>query len=80
MTNNLTQMRKQLSGLFGLISRMLGLSSYVRCKVLATFVKLCELRIPFPKQRLKITQNAVAMLEDKASIVRKSAVVCSSDS
>ena len=75
MTNDSTQTHKQLSGLFDLlISRMLDLSSYVRSKVLATFSKLCELRVPFPKQRLKITRHAVAMLEDKASMVRKSAV------
>ena len=75
MANNSTQTHKQLSGLFDLlISRMLDLSSYVRSKVLATFSKLCELRVPFPKQRLKITRHAVAMLEDKASMVRKSAV------
>ncbi|KAF8137642.1 non-SMC mitotic condensation complex subunit 1-domain-containing protein [Boletus edulis] len=75
MTNDSTQTHKQLSGLFDLlISRMLDLSSYVRSKVLATFSKLCDLRVPFPKQRLKITRHAVAMLEDKASTVRKSAV------
>jgi condensin complex subunit 1 len=75
MTNDSTQTHKQLSGLFDLlISRTLDLSSYVRSKVLATFSKLCELRVPFPKQRLKITRHAVAMLEDKASTVRKSAV------
>ena len=75
MTNDSNQTHKQLSGLFDLlISRMLDLSSYVRSKVLATFSKLCELRVPFPKQRLKITRHAVAMLEDKASTVRKSAV------
>ncbi|KAG9309978.1 non-SMC mitotic condensation complex subunit 1-domain-containing protein [Chiua virens] len=75
MNNDSTQTHKQLSGLFDLlISRTLDLSSYVRSKVLATFSKLCDLRVPFPKQRLKITRHAVAMLEDKASTVRKSAV------
>ena len=75
MTNDSTQTHKQLSGLFDLlISRTLDLSSYVRSKVLATLSKLCDLRVPFPKQRLKITRHAVAMLEDKASTVRKSAV------
>lgn len=75
MTNDSTQTHKQLSGLFDLlISRTLDLSSYVRSKVLATFSKLCDLRIPFPKQRLMITRQAAAMLEDKASTVRKSAV------
>ncbi|KAF8556860.1 hypothetical protein OG21DRAFT_1506074 [Imleria badia] len=75
MANDSTQTHKQLSGLFDLlISRMLDLSSYVRSKVLATFSKLCELRVPFPKQRLRITRHAVAMLDDKASTVRKAAV------
>lgn len=75
MTNDSTQTHKQLSGLFDLlISRMLDLSSYVRSKVLATFMKLFELHIPFPKQRLRVTRHAVVMLEDKASTVRKSAV------
>lgn len=75
MTNDSTQTHKQLSGLFDLlISRTLDLSSYVRSKVLATLSKLCDLRVPFPKQRLKITRHAVTMLEDKASTVRKSAV------
>lgn len=75
MASDSTQTHKQLSALFDLlISRMLDLSSYVRSKVLSTFSKLCELRVPFPKQRLKITRHAVAMLEDKASMVRKSAV------
>ena len=75
MTNDSTQTHKQLSGLFDLlITRTLDLSSYVRSKVLATFSKLCDLRVPFPKQRLKITRHAVSMLEDKASTVRKSAV------
>lgn len=75
MANDSAQTHKQLSGLFDLLtSRTLDLSSYVRSKVLATFSKLCDLRVPFPKQRLKITKHAVAMLEDKASTVRKSAV------
>ena len=75
MSNDSTQTHKQLSGLFDLLtSRTLDLSSYVRSKVLATFSKLCDLRVPFPKQRLKITRHAAAMLEDKASTVRKSAV------
>jgi condensin complex subunit 1 len=75
MSTDSNQTHKQLNGLFELlISRTLDLSSYVRSKVLATLSKLCDLRVPFPKQRLNITRHAVAMLEDKASTVRKSAV------
>ncbi|KAH7887142.1 non-SMC mitotic condensation complex subunit 1-domain-containing protein [Phlebopus sp. FC_14] len=75
ISNDSNQTHKQLDGLFDLlISRTLDLSSYVRSKVLATLSKLCDLRVPFPKQRLNITKHAVAMLEDKASTVRKSAV------
>ncbi|KAL4072147.1 non-SMC mitotic condensation complex subunit 1-domain-containing protein [Scleroderma yunnanense] len=70
-----TQAHKQIVGLFELLlSRTLDLSSYVRSKVLATLSKLCDLRVPFPKQRLEISKHAVAMLEDKASTVRKAAV------
>lgn len=70
-----TQAHKQIVGLFELLlSRTLDLSSYVRSKVLATLSKLCDLRVPFPKQRLEIAKHAVAMLEDKASTVRKAAV------
>ncbi|KAF9225678.1 hypothetical protein BS17DRAFT_750004 [Gyrodon lividus] len=75
MSTDSTQTHKQLTGLFELLtSRTLDLSSYVRSKVLSTLSKLCDLRVPFPKQRLNITRHAVAMLEDKASTVRKSAV------
>ncbi|KAI6123353.1 non-SMC mitotic condensation complex subunit 1-domain-containing protein [Pisolithus thermaeus] len=73
--NDTTQTHKQIVGFFELLlSRTLDLSSYVRSKVLATLSKLCDLRVPFPKQRLEITKHAVAMLEDKASTVRKAAV------
>ncbi|KIJ62112.1 hypothetical protein HYDPIDRAFT_30664 [Hydnomerulius pinastri MD-312] len=69
------QTHKQLDGLFELlISRTLDLSSYVRSKVLSTLSKLCDLQVPFPKQRLNITKHAMSMLEDKASTTRKSAV------
>ncbi|KAI6126776.1 non-SMC mitotic condensation complex subunit 1-domain-containing protein [Pisolithus sp. B1] len=73
--NDTTQTHKQIVGFFELLlSRTLDLSSYVRSKVLATLSKLCDLRVPFPKQRLEITKHAIAMLEDKASTVRKAAV------
>ncbi|KAG6333782.1 hypothetical protein ID866_5308 [Astraeus odoratus] len=70
-----TQAHKQIVGFFELLfSRTLDLSSYVRSKVLTTLSKLCDLRVPFPKQRLEIARHAVAMLEDKASTARKAAV------
>ncbi|EGO04014.1 hypothetical protein SERLA73DRAFT_69808 [Serpula lacrymans var. lacrymans S7.3] len=69
------QSQKQLDGLYELlVSRTLDLSSYVRSKVLATLSKLCDLPVKFPKQRLKITRAAVAMLDDKAASVRKGAI------
>lgn len=73
--NDATQAHKQIIGFFELLlSRTLDLSSYVRSKVLSTLSKLCDLRVPFPKQRLEITKHAVAMLEDKAPTVRKAAM------
>lgn len=69
------QVQKQLTGFYDLLlSRTLDLSSYVRTKVLATLIKLCELPVKFPKQRLAVTRAAVEMLEDKAAGVRKGAV------
>ncbi|KIL63463.1 hypothetical protein M378DRAFT_107274 [Amanita muscaria Koide BX008] len=69
------QVQKQISGLFDVLTdRMLDISTYVRAKVLSVFVKLCELKNKFPKQRLAITRAAVGALEDKAATVRKNAV------
>ncbi|KAJ8693502.1 condensin complex non-SMC subunit Cnd1 [Pleurotus ostreatus] len=70
------QIDKQLNNLFEqLIQRMLDISSYVRTKVLAVFIKVCEMKdAKFPKQRLLMTDAAINSLDDKASTVRKSAV------
>ncbi|KAF4564796.1 Condensin complex subunit [Pleurotus pulmonarius] len=70
------QIDKQLNNLFEqLIQRMLDISSYVRTKVLAVFIKICEMKdAKFPKQRLLMTDAAINSLDDKASTVRKSAV------
>lgn len=70
-----TQLHKQINGLFDLLmERAMDLSSYVRTKVLSVLSKLCDLDFKFPKQRLLVTQVAVAALEDKAASVRKGAV------
>lgn len=69
------QLHKQINGLFELLlERAMDVSSYVRTKVLSVLSKLCDLSHKFPKQRLAVTQVAVAALEDKAASVRKGAV------
>ncbi|KAK7694121.1 hypothetical protein QCA50_003697 [Cerrena zonata] len=70
------QLQKQITGLYDLLlERTLDLSSYVRTKVFTVLARLCDLPAKFPKQRLAITRAAVDSLEDKASGVRKSAVM-----
>jgi condensin complex subunit 1 len=72
LTTDTAQTQKQLTGLYDLLlERMLDVSSYVRAKVLAVFVKLCDVPVKFPKQRLAMTRAATAALEDKAAGVRK---------
>ncbi|KAL0945257.1 hypothetical protein HGRIS_000767 [Hohenbuehelia grisea] len=71
-----TQTLKQLTNLFDLlIERMLDVSSYVRTKVLSVFARIADLDAKFPKQRLHIADAAASALDDKASTVRKNAVV-----
>ncbi|KAF7319328.1 Condensin complex subunit 1 [Mycena chlorophos] len=55
-----------------LLERALDLSSYVRSKVLAVLVKLCDIPKQ-PRQRMARAQVAVAALEDKIATVRKNA-------
>lgn len=70
------QLQKQITSLYDLLlERTLDLSSYVRTKVFTVLARLCDLPMKFPKQRLAITRAAVDSLEDKASGVRKSAVM-----
>ncbi|KAG6829705.1 hypothetical protein H0H92_003740 [Tricholoma furcatifolium] len=65
---------KQIIRLYDLlIERLMDVASYVRAKVLQVFSKLCDLKAKFPKQRLQITEAAVAALSDKVSTVRKAA-------
>ncbi|KDQ09126.1 hypothetical protein BOTBODRAFT_179302 [Botryobasidium botryosum FD-172 SS1] len=67
---------RKINGLFELLlERFLDLSSYVRVKVLNTLGKLWDLRIKFPKQRQEATVLVIAALEDKASSVRRYAIV-----
>ncbi|CAK5268587.1 unnamed protein product, partial [Mycena citricolor] len=65
--------KKQINGLYDLLfERTLDLSSYVRVRVFAVMVRLCDIRGTRPKQRLAMTQAAVSALEDKVASVRKS--------
>lgn len=76
LTTDEQQTQKQLEGLYELLlERTLDLSSYVRTKVIAVLARLCDLPVKFPKQRLAVTRAAVESLEDKASSVRKAAVM-----
>ncbi|KAJ3798640.1 non-SMC mitotic condensation complex subunit 1-domain-containing protein [Lentinula aff. detonsa] len=69
------QFEKQIKGIYDfLLSRMLDSSSYVRTKVLAVLTRLARIKRKFPKQRLKVTKEAVGALEDKTPTVRKNAI------
>ncbi|KAJ3827571.1 non-SMC mitotic condensation complex subunit 1-domain-containing protein [Lentinula raphanica] len=70
------QFEKQIKGIYDfLLSRMLDSSSYVRTKVLAVLTRLAEIKRKFPKQRLKVTREAVGALQDKTPTVRKNAII-----
>ncbi|QRV75821.1 condensin complex subunit 1 [Ceratobasidium sp. AG-Ba] len=58
-----------------LIARFLDNSTYVRARLLATLSRLCELNHKFPAQRLRMTEAVVYALKDRASTVRRNAVV-----
>jgi condensin complex subunit 1 len=75
ITTDTAQTCKQVANFYDLLlDRMLDLSTYVRTKVLAVFVKLCEMPVKFPEQRLAMTRVATVALEDKAAGVRKGAI------
>ncbi|TIA70796.1 hypothetical protein E3P91_02896 [Wallemia ichthyophaga] len=64
----------QISSFFTvLMDRFLDNNSYVRSKVIATFIKLVELPTKFPKQRIELLENTIRHLSDKSSMVRKNA-------
>ncbi|CAE6447473.1 unnamed protein product [Rhizoctonia solani] len=66
---------KRLNSLFStLIARFMDVSTYVRARLLATLIKLCELPNKFPTQRLRMTVAVICALKDRASTVRKNAV------
>ncbi|KAB5590206.1 Condensin complex subunit 1 [Ceratobasidium theobromae] len=70
------QKERLLNQLFDtLISRFLDTSTYVRARLLATLTKLCELPNKFPAQRLRMTEAVVHTLRDRASTVRRNAIV-----
>ncbi|KAG9085131.1 Condensin complex subunit [Ceratobasidium sp. UAMH 11750] len=58
-----------------LIARFLDNSTYVRARLLATLTRLCDLKYKFPTQRLRMTEAVVYALKDRASTVRRNAVV-----
>ncbi|KAG8711565.1 Condensin complex subunit [Ceratobasidium sp. 423] len=67
---------KRLNSLFRtLLARFMDVSTYVRARLLATLTKLCDLPNKFPTQRLRMTVAVVCALKDRASTVRKNAVV-----
>ncbi|EUC53540.1 condensin complex subunit 1 [Rhizoctonia solani AG-3 Rhs1AP] len=70
------QKEKRLNSLFTtLLARFMDVSTYVRARLLATLTKLCELPNKFPAQRLRMATAVVCALKDRASTVRKNAVV-----
>ncbi|WVF66251.1 hypothetical protein IAT40_000991 [Kwoniella sp. CBS 6097] len=69
------QKTKQIKKFFDLLmERFLDLNSWVRCKVLTTLIKLCDLPAKFPKQRHQITELTIRTLEDKTSSGRRYAI------
>nr|XP_019006310.1 condensin complex subunit 1 [Kwoniella mangroviensis CBS 8507]OCF69771.1 condensin complex subunit 1 [Kwoniella mangroviensis CBS 8507] len=69
------QKAKQIKKYFELLmERFLDLNSWVRCKVLTTIIKLCDLPAKFPKQRHQITELTIRTLEDKTSSARRYAI------
>ncbi|WVQ76449.1 hypothetical protein IAR50_006116 [Cryptococcus sp. DSM 104548] len=69
------QKTKQVNKFFELLmERYLDLNSWVRCKVLTTLIKLCDLPAKFPKQRRQITVLTIRTLEDKTSSARRYAI------
>ncbi|WWC85617.1 uncharacterized protein L201_000481 [Kwoniella dendrophila CBS 6074] len=69
------QKSKQIKKYFELLmERFLDLNSWVRCKVLTTLIKLCDLPAKFPKQRHQITELTIRTLEDKTSSARRYAI------
>ncbi|WVW81595.1 hypothetical protein I302_103590 [Kwoniella bestiolae CBS 10118] len=69
------QKAKQIKRYFELLmERFLDLNSWVRCKVLTTIIKLCDLPAKFPKQRHQITELTIRTLEDKTSSARRYAI------
>ncbi|KAH7878618.1 non-SMC mitotic condensation complex subunit 1-domain-containing protein [Lentinula edodes] len=69
------QFEKQIKGIYDfLLERVYDSNSYVRVKVLAVLTRLSRIKRKFPKQRLKVTKEAVGALEDKTPTVRKNAI------
>ncbi|TIA88190.1 hypothetical protein E3P99_02731 [Wallemia hederae] len=56
-----------------LMDRYLDNNSYVRSKVISTFLKIVELPTKFPKQRIELLETTIRHLSDKSSTVRKNA-------
>nr|ODN98900.1 condensin complex subunit 1 [Cryptococcus depauperatus CBS 7855] len=69
------QKTKQIQKFFDLLmERFLDLNSWVRCKVLTTLIKLCDLPAKSPKQRHQITELTIRSLQDKTSSARRYAI------
>ncbi|TIB99587.1 hypothetical protein E3Q18_01468 [Wallemia mellicola] len=64
----------QIQSFFAVLTdRFLDNNSYVRSKVIQTYLKLVELPTKFPKQRIELLESTIRHLSDKSSTVRKNA-------
>ncbi|RIA97299.1 condensin complex subunit 1 [Glomus cerebriforme] len=65
----------QVNGFFDILEeRFLDVNSYCRSKVLQVYLKICDLKVKFPKRRQTLANLVIRCLEDKACIVRKNSI------
>ncbi|KAI8393588.1 non-SMC mitotic condensation complex subunit 1-domain-containing protein [Radiomyces spectabilis] len=73
--NDSPSQKDQINGFFDILEeRMLDPISFVRSKVLQTYLRLLNLRAKFPKRRHALGVLTIRHLEDKSSSVRKYAI------
>ncbi|CAG8579451.1 5283_t:CDS:10 [Ambispora gerdemannii] len=67
--------KNQVNGFFDVLEeRFLDNNSYCRSKILQVCLKLCDLKVKFPKRRQRLTDLVIRSLEDKTPTVRKNAI------
>ncbi|CAG8557907.1 14373_t:CDS:10 [Ambispora leptoticha] len=67
--------KNQVNGFFDVLEeRFLDSHTYCRSKLLQVCLKLCDLKVKFPKRRQRLTDLVIRSLEDKSSTVRKNAI------